>query len=278
MTTGVGPRRAGAAEFAAVDALDGHCEFGVPPQGVFDRSARRRGSRRVGLPLVFTKDRASPAIIKTASVQDDPCSGACRRRCARHRRLILDATRANNGVQQCVPPNVNLAQVAKIFGQFVLNNRDHAEELASMPAATVVILRSLQRLLPAEAAGECRHVTVMFCDLVDSTGIASKLDAEDWRDLVGAYLDAATAGVTEMGGKVAKKLGDGLMALFGYPVAQENDAERAVRAALSIQRALVEFNHKDDGTGIIWNLWSTGTSERGQAWATTKQSRSRFWN
>jgi class 3 adenylate cyclase len=98
------------------------------------------------------------------------------------------------------------------------------------------------------AAGERRHVTVMFCDLVDSTGIAARLDAEEWRDLVGAYLDAASAAVTEMGGKVAKKLGDGLMALFGYPVAQENDAERAVRAALSIQRALAELNRKNADT------------------------------
>ena len=89
----------------------------------------------------------------------------------------------------------------------------------------------------------------MFCDLVDFTGIAARLDAEEWRDLVGAYLDAASAAVTEMGGKVAKKLGDGLMALFGYPVAQENDAERAVRAALSIQRALAELNRKNEGTG-----------------------------
>ena len=56
---------------------------------------------------------------------------------------------------------------------------------------------------------------------MDSTGIASRLDAEEWRDLVGAYLDAASAAVTEMGGKVAKKLGDGLMALFGHPVAQD---------------------------------------------------------
>jgi class 3 adenylate cyclase len=100
-----------------------------------------------------------------------------------------------------------------------------------------------------EAAGERRHVTVIFCDLVDSTGISAKLDAEEWRDLVGAYLEAASAAVTEMGGKVAKKLGDGLMALFGYPLAQENDAERAVRAALAIQRSLTELNRKNDGTG-----------------------------
>jgi class 3 adenylate cyclase/predicted ATPase len=102
---------------------------------------------------------------------------------------------------------------------------------------------------PVEAAGERRHVTVMFCDLADSTGIAAKLDAEEWRDLVGAYLDAASAAVAEMGGKVAKKLGDGLMALFGYPVALENDAERAVRAALAIQRALAEVNRKNVVTG-----------------------------
>ncbi len=52
-----------------------------------------------------------------------------------------------------------------------------------------------------------------------------------------------------MGGHVAKKLGDGLLALFGYPVAQENDSERAARAALSIQRALAELNRKNVGTG-----------------------------
>lgn len=76
----------------------------------------------------------------------------------------------------------------------------------------------------ADAAGERRHITVMFCDLVGSTSISAELNAEDWRDLVGAYLDAALAAVTEMGGHVAKKLGDGVMALFGYLVAQENDA------------------------------------------------------
>ena len=66
-----------------------------------------------------------------------------------------------------------------------------------------------------ETVGERRYLTVMFCDLVGSTSISAGLDAEEWRDLVGAYLDAASAAVTELGGHVAKKLGDGLMALFG---------------------------------------------------------------
>ena len=100
-----------------------------------------------------------------------------------------------------------------------------------------------------ETVGERRYLTVMFCDLVGSTSIAGKLDAEDWRDLVGGYLDVASTAVTEMGGHVAKKLGDGLMSLFGYPVAHENDAERAARAALAIQRALAEVNRNNAGTG-----------------------------
>jgi hypothetical protein len=82
----------------------------------------------------------------------------------------------------------------------------------------------------------------------DSTGIAARLDAEEWRDLVNAYLDDASAAVRETGGHVAKKLGDGLMALFGYPLAHENDAERAARAALSVHRALAELDRKNAGT------------------------------
>jgi predicted ATPase/class 3 adenylate cyclase len=103
---------------------------------------------------------------------------------------------------------------------------------------------------PQEAAGERRYLTVMFCDLVGSTGISAQLDAEEWRDLVGSYLDAASTAVSEMGGYVARKVGDGLLALFGYPLAHENDPERAARAALSIQRALEDFNRKNAGTGM----------------------------
>jgi class 3 adenylate cyclase/predicted ATPase len=99
------------------------------------------------------------------------------------------------------------------------------------------------------ADAERRPIAVMFCDLVGSTSISAALDAEDWRNLVSGYLNAASEAVTQMGGRVATKLGDGLMALFGLPIAQENDSERAVRAALAIQRALAELNRENAGSG-----------------------------
>ncbi|MCP3471391.1 AAA family ATPase [Bradyrhizobium sp. CCGUVB1N3] len=118
--------------------------------------------------------------------------------------------------------------------------------VASEPIPTATPLPSAAA---AEVRGERRYVTVMFCDLVGSTSICAQLDAEEWRDLVCAYLDAACAAAIEMGGHIARKLGDGLMVLFGYPVAQENDAERAARAALSIQRGLAEVNRKNTAAG-----------------------------
>ena len=120
----------------------------------------------------------------------------------------------------------------------------------SMAAAIAPSSPAVATAVPlAEAVGERRYLTVMFCDLVGSTAISAQLDPEEWRDLVGAYLDGASAAVTEMGGHVAKKLGDGLLALFGQSVAHENDAERAIRAALAIHRALGDLNRKNSGSG-----------------------------
>jgi class 3 adenylate cyclase len=98
-------------------------------------------------------------------------------------------------------------------------------------------------------AAERRPLAVMFCDLVGSTGLAAQLDAEDWRNLVSEYVDQASAAVAGFGGHVLQRLGDGLMAVFGYPQAQENDAERAVRAGLAIQRALGELNARNVAKG-----------------------------
>jgi class 3 adenylate cyclase len=157
---------------------------------------------------------------------------------------------AENGIDVSVLPHLT-DQDLKDIGVLLGHRRKMLAAIADLDNTAAVAVSSPISLSvpPVEAVtpvGERRHVTVMFCDLVDSTGIAAKLDAEEWRDLVGAYLDAASAAVTEMGGKVAKKLGDGVMAFFGYPVAQENDVERAVRAALAMQRSLVDLNRKNE--------------------------------
>jgi class 3 adenylate cyclase len=117
-----------------------------------------------------------------------------------------------------------------------------AELALREPLAAQARLAAAAPISPAQSfahpdAAERRPITVMFCDLVGSTSLASRLDPEDWRNMVNAYLDEASNAVTGLGGHVLKKLGDGLMVLFGYPQAEENDAERAVRAALAIQRA-----------------------------------------
>jgi class 3 adenylate cyclase len=121
---------------------------------------------------------------------------------------------------------------------------------AANPPSTLPLPPASSRLQArSDTSAQRRLLTVLFCDLVGSAAISASLDAEDWRNLVSAYLDAASEAVTQLGGRVAKKLGDGLMALFGHPIAQENDSERAVRAALAIQRSLAELNHNNTGSG-----------------------------
>jgi class 3 adenylate cyclase len=172
-----------------------------------------------------------------------------------------EAAFRENEIDETVLPNLT-AEDLKELGVTALGHRrklldaiaalrtDARAKTPSMAAATAPPSAPTPTVAPVpEAAGERRYLTVMFCDLVGSTAISARLDAEEWRDLVGAYLDAASAAVTEMGGHVAKKLGDGLLALFGYPAAQENDPERAVRAALAIQRALTELNRKNVDSG-----------------------------
>lgn len=87
--------------------------------------------------------------------------------------------------------------------------------------------------------GERRHVTVMFCDLVGSTALSEQLDPEDLGELVLGYQELGREIVDRFGGSVAQFLGDGLLTYFGYPVAHEDDADRAVMAGLTILESLV---------------------------------------
>src|ERR1700687_5552015 len=101
---------------------------------------------------------------------------------------------------------------------------DEAPVSSQAPAAT--------DMRPGEA--ERRQLTVMFCDLVGSTALSAKLDPEDLRGIIRAYHRSCAALVEQNGGYVAKYMGDGVLAYFGYPRAHEHDAERAVRAGLAL--------------------------------------------
>ena len=127
---------------------------------------------------------------------------------------------------------------------------------AAVDAETLDAPAPLLESAPAHPSGlaaarstsaERRPVTLMVCELVGSMGLAARLDPEDWRDLVKAHLGEASKVVTRLGGHVLTRLGNGLITLFGYPHAQENDAERAVRAALAIQRVLAELSAGNEG-------------------------------
>jgi class 3 adenylate cyclase/tetratricopeptide (TPR) repeat protein len=89
---------------------------------------------------------------------------------------------------------------------------------------------------------ERRQLTVMFCDLVGSTRLSERLDPEEMRELMRAYRKACTEVVARYGGHVAQYLGDGLMVYFGWPTAHEDDAERGVRSALEIVKAVQDVS------------------------------------
>jgi TOMM system kinase/cyclase fusion protein len=89
---------------------------------------------------------------------------------------------------------------------------------------------------------ERRQLTVLFCDLVDSTALASQLDPEDLREVVRAYQETCAKVIARFDGHIAQYLGDGLLVYFGYPRAHEDDAQRAVRAGLGMVEALGQLN------------------------------------
>jgi class 3 adenylate cyclase len=137
-----------------------------------------------------------------------------------------------------------------------------AEDLKDLGVAVVghrrKIMSAIEALIapsgaPAEAAkapsptpflagahpdvAERRQLTVMFCDLVGSTALSARLDPEDMREVIRAYQDACSGAIARYDGFIAKYMGDGVLAYFGYPEAHEHDAERAVRSALAIVEA-----------------------------------------
>src|SRR5258708_34663382 len=94
------------------------------------------------------------------------------------------------------------------------------------------------------APEERRVVTIMFADITGSTPLADRLDPEDMRAILAGYFNLMTEQIRRHGGTVEKYIGDAVMAIFGAPIAHEDDPDRAVRAALDMQAALARFNQR----------------------------------
>ena len=106
---------------------------------------------------------------------------------------------------------------------------------------------SLERMATQEsvaAAAERRQVTVFFCDLVDSTALSAKLDPEDLRAVMASYYQVISEAVQHQAGYVAQFSGDGVLCSFGWPAAHEDDAERAVWAALAAVQAVARLSNQ----------------------------------
>ena len=125
---------------------------------------------------------------------------------------------------------------------------------------------------PKRSDAERRQLTVMFCDLVGSTALSTKLDPEDLRTIIRAYHRCCAMLVERNGGYVAKYMGDGVLAYFGYPQAHENDAESAVQTGLALAEAVPSLSTSTNpplevrvgiatGLVVVGDLIGTGSAQ-----------------
>src|SRR5262245_34654495 len=145
---------------------------------------------------------------------------------------------------------------------------------AKLQEAHSIPVASPPATVPAPDA-ERRQLTVLFCDLVDSTALSSQLDPEDLREVVRAYQDTCAKVIARFEGHIAQYLGDGVLVYFGYPRAHEDDAQRAVRAGLGLVEALGPLNTRltqEHGVHVAVRLGiHTGLVVVGEVGGSTRQ-------
>jgi class 3 adenylate cyclase len=142
----------------------------------------------------------------------------------------------NNDIDLDVLPELTDADL-KDLGITSLGDRKRLlKAIASMGAPTPPATSS--GTSPSSTGAERRQITVLFCDLVGSTALANRLDAEDVRDVIHTYHKCCADIVGNYDGSIAQYLGDGVMVRFGYPKAHEDDADRAIRCGLEMIKAV----------------------------------------
>jgi class 3 adenylate cyclase/predicted ATPase len=139
----------------------------------------------------------------------------------------------DNAIDATVLPSLTAEDLKDLGITLVGHRRRLLDAIAALGAGVPAAASTAPvHFAPTPADAERRQLTVMFCDLVGSTSLSSRLDPEDLREVIAAYHRAVTKVVAGFDGFVAKYMGDGILIYFGYPRAHEDDAERAVRAGL----------------------------------------------
>jgi class 3 adenylate cyclase/predicted ATPase len=160
----------------------------------------------------------------------------------------------DNAVDEEVLPELDEGDLEKL-GVLLGHRRKLLKAIAALSAGTAPATKPAAKPQPdrattpisaaAPSEAERRQLTVMFCDLVGSTALSARLDLEDIREVIRAYQDAVAGEVARFEGVVAKFMGDGVLAYFGFPQAHEDDAERAVQAGLAIVEAVGRLRTPD---------------------------------
>src|SRR5215467_7877622 len=156
-----------------------------------------------------------------------------------------EAAFRENEISEKVLPNLTAEDLKDLGVGPVGHRRVLLEAIAALradasdtrPSVNVATPSSAPSFSPEDRA-ERRQVTVMFSDLVGSTALSTRMDPADLREVLSAYQDSVAVTVGRFGGFVARYIGDGVLAYFGYPHAHEHDAERAVRARLELVEAV----------------------------------------
>jgi class 3 adenylate cyclase len=150
----------------------------------------------------------------------------------------------DNGIDTQILPKLTAQDLSDIGVTRVGDRRKLLEAIAALSvSAPPSLVAEPPSEVPGPVAGplsgaERRQLTVLFCDLVGSTELSARLDPEDLRSVISAYHRCAAAVIKGAGGFVARYLGDGALAYFGYPRADEHDAEQAARAGLGLVQAV----------------------------------------
>jgi Adenylate and Guanylate cyclase catalytic domain/SAM domain (Sterile alpha motif) len=157
-----------------------------------------------------------------------------------------EAAFRENKIDDTVLPSLTAEDLKDLGVGFVGHRRKLLDAIAALraeaSAPTPLSDAALETDEPGKDTAERRQVTVMFADLVGSTALSAHMDPEDLREVISAYQRCVAETVRRFGGFVARYMGDGVLIYFGYPIAHEDDAERAVRSGLALIDAVATLS------------------------------------